>query len=273
AQELGRDYGGSQFRVFPADFFVYGEQGLINPLLRGNMKYRRDTLEPDFERHMDGTGHLWCKLNQKGRPPAGNYVFGADVSTGLGGAYTSNSALIGIDAQTMEQVFELATNIVPPSDFADLCIAYCKWFGDAHLAWEHGGPGVPFTTRILTQRYPNIYRRKVLWQNSAKQKKEVGWVTDSKTKPVMFDELSRSVRTGELKLRSADLMHECGQYIWHNNKIVHAQTVNTKEEGSKGDQHGDRVIAACVAVQAIRERPILTVASETPGVSSRTMAG
>ncbi|MHC4718629.1 MAG: hypothetical protein ACYS5V_16795, partial [Planctomycetota bacterium] len=256
AQELDRDYGGSTYRIFGAEFFGKTDESVRPPYARGEMGYHPETLVPDFETVEKGPLLLWTALNARRKPPRHDYVIGADVSSGLGGSYTSNSAAVVVDATTMEQVAEYASNTITPADFADLCIALAKWFHDAYLAWEHEGPGTAFTAQVLRRKYSNVYRRTILWRKGRKKTKEVGWVTNARTKEAMFTELGRSVRSGELKIRSRTLSKECGEYVRVNGKIVHVLSVSTDDDSSKGKAHGDRAIALGVCLQGVRDRAL-----------------
>jgi hypothetical protein len=276
AQELDRDYGGSSFRVFSSAFLEAAKANTRPPFFEGNFTYHQINLDPDFDKVENGQSKLWTTLNLQSIPPQSAYVVGVDVSTGTGGSYTSNSCAVVFDMVAMEQVFEFVSNTTLPTDFADMCIALSKWFHDAYLIWEQNGPGgAPFTKRVLDQRYANIFWRKTLWKRSRGRPREAGWWTDTKSEPLMFEAFSMAVRTGELKVRSDALVSECTQYIWKGGKITHMARSSTPDESSKGSAHGDRVIAACVAFQGIKDRPINTARNATPqGVyGSQTVAG
>jgi hypothetical protein len=256
AQELDRDYGGSMHRVFGAEFTAAAQKHVRPPLTRGILSYHPETLEPEFEISEDGPVKIWLPLDNNNKPPAHPYVLGADVATGLGGSYTSNSSVTAIDQVTMEQVVEITANTIPPADFADLCMALGKWLYDAYLAAEANGPGAGFIKRVLDKRYHNLYHRPILYKRGRKKTKEVGWWTDTKSKEAMFGELSRSVKAGEVQLHSAELVAECGQYVYINGKIEHVLGVSTDDDSSKGTAHGDRVIGCGVCLMAARDRPL-----------------
>jgi hypothetical protein len=257
AQELDRDYGGSMYRIFGNDFFDRTEDSVRKPFVAGMLDYSKETLEPSWDTIEAGPMHLWTTLDAQRRPPQHPYAIGADVSTGLGGSYTSNSVVTVIDMLTREQVLEYACNTMSVPDFADLCIALAKWFHGAYLSWEHNGPGAGFTARVKTQRYPNCYLRASYWRSGSKKRsKELGWWTDDKTKEKMFSELARAVKVRELVLRSEMLVTECGQYVRLGGKIEHIMAANTADESSRGKAHGDRVIAAGVCLQAVLDRPL-----------------
>ena len=260
AQELDRDYGGSVFRIFQDDFRAAAAKTVKKPRMRGMITYHPETLTPQLDSSDDGQLLLWTTIDHLHRPPARPYVVGADVGTGLGGSYTSNSAVSVIDLTTQEQVAEMAINTMQTADFADFCMALSKWFYDAYLVWEANGPGMAFSNQVLRRQYGNVFYRTNLWKNSKKKSKEVGWWTTKDSKEAMFSELIRSVRSGEVLMRSEDLAKECNQYVRLGGKIEHVLATTTEDDSSKGTAHGDRVIAFAVALQGLRDRPVTSKA-------------
>lgn len=256
AQELDRDYGGSMHRVFGHDFMeVAGSAIKQRQPLVGNLILNKETMEVEFDREDSGIVKIWTELDSYGRPPARQYCCGADLSTGLGGSHTSNSVFTIIDMVTKEQVLEISSNTIQPGDFADLCVAACKLFWDAYLAWEHNGPGTAFTRRVKQLHYPNVYYRVHNFRKGRKRTKEMGWWTDDKTKESMFSDMYQAVRSGEVTVRSEKLYEEFGQYVRKNGAIEH-NAVASAGDDAKGKAHGDRVIAFGVAIQAMNDRPL-----------------
>jgi hypothetical protein len=162
--------------------------------------------------------------------------------------------MIAFDMRTGEQVLEFAANTVAPTVFADMAIAVAKWMFDAYLAWEHNGPGASFTKQVLNRQYGNIYYRKSQSRRGRSSSKEAGWWTDEKTKEVMFGEFQSAVIMNEVVIRSKELLTECSRYVRKEGRITHALTKDAADD-SKGVSHGDRAIAACVALQALKDRP------------------
>jgi hypothetical protein len=275
AQELDRDYGGSVYKYFGNDFMEQAGKGVRAPEIRGILSYHPETLKPDFDKSDDGQLLIWCPLDIRKRPPKHQYVVAADVGTGLGGSYTSNSVACVLNLNTSEQVAEFASNTMPAADFADYCMAMAKWFYDAFLIWEHNGPGASFTNRVKLQNYGNTYRRKSQFKNSVKYTNDLGWWTTRDTKESMFSAFYQAVKSGELTVRSDDMVKECAQYVRINGRISHVLAGTTEDQSSRGEAHGDRVIAACVGLQAAKERPLASqaLAEETLDNPSRnTMA-
>lgn len=263
AQELDRDYGGSMARYFGTEFFEEAKKTFKKPK-RFTIDYSQEELKNcSLSKNDLGPVEVYCALDAKNRPAEKAYVAGADVSAGIGGVASSNSVLQVIDAQTGEQVLEYTTNTTAPADFADDCIAICKIFNDAYLIWEINGPGSGFTMQVMDRQYPNIYMRKVLWKKGkGKRMKEPGWHTGQKTKELMFSELHRRVKVGEAVIRSEKLLQECSEYIRDGNKIEHVGASRTEDGASKGEAHGDRVMAFAIAIQGIKDRPFSSKSKE-----------
>lgn len=255
AQELDLDYGGSTYRIFGADFFDHANRGVMQPLLEGSIIYHPEKLEVDFDKVVGGPVKLWAQLDHQNRPPPRPYIISADLSTGLGGSYTSNSVVQVIDQISREQVLEFAVNTIQPGDFADLCISIAKWFWDGHLAWEQNGPGNAFGKRVIENGYANIYYRTLLWRRSNRRTKSPGFWTDKNTKEALFAEIINGVKTKAILLRSAALVAECEQYVRINGKIEHVGAATTSDDSSKGEAHGDRVMSLGVGLMACKERP------------------
>lgn len=258
AQELDRDYGGSMHRIYGHDFFAKAEASQREPLIRGILNFNLETLEPEFDIVENGPFLLWAPLDHRGRPPAHSYAVGVDLSAGLGGSHSSNSAIEVIDLVTMEQVLEYAVNTEPPTDFADTAIAVCKLFNNAYLAWEanHSNGGA-FSKRVKDRQYGNVYYRKQLHKRGSARTNEMGWWSDDRSIGVMHGDLSRAVRNDELILHGKSLIEECGQYVVDNGKIIHVLSKGRNtDQNSKGKAHGDRVVAMCVAFQAAKDRPV-----------------
>jgi hypothetical protein len=255
AQELDRDYGGSAYRIFGDSFVEKCQNNVAAPTLEGDFNFNQEDLEKvRFDQIEGAPAKLWFPLSSIGRPPQSMYTIGCDVSSGTGGSYTSNSTMVGFDVRTGEQVLEFAANTISPMQFADLAIAVSRWMFNAYLVWEHNGPGASFTKQVLNRQYENIYYRKSHSRRGRKGSKEAGWWTDEKTKEVMFGEFSSAVLMNDIVIRSKDLVTECSRYVRKEGKITHALTKEAADD-SKGVSHGDRAIAACVALQGIRDRP------------------
>ena len=258
AQELDRDYGGSDYQIFGKELYEAGQKNVMIPFMRGIFGYHADTLAPEFEKSNDGPMRLWMHLDDNNKPIAAHseFVIGCDISAGLGGSYTSNSVAAVVNSVTKTQVAEFATNTMRPEDFADYVVSLCKFFHKAYLIWEHNGsPGGAFTKRVLDQQYPNIYYREVEHKSFKKKTKNPGWWSTERNKLGVLSTLAKAVKTDEFVIRSAELLEECRQYVYKDGRVVHSRSVRTLDDSSKGQAHGDRVIAAALAWHAVKDRP------------------
>lgn len=259
AQELDRDYGGSLHKIFTEDFYSATNRTVRPPFARINIEYNPDSLRPSvIGKAADGELLLWTTLDYLNRPPQHPYVASCDISAGRGTSYTSNSVLVILDLVTGEQVGELVTNTTPPDAFADKVMAICYWLGDAYLAWERNGPGLPFSDRVKEMGYPDVFMRPLLTDKRRRKKtKEPGWWSDAKSKEIMLAELRRVVAVEQVKVRSKSLVEESHQYVRIGKAIEHVANARAKpDDPDKNDNHGDRVIALGVGVMAARDRPV-----------------
>lgn len=258
AQELDRNYAGAKQKPFREAFMQQATSRLLEHFHVGELDYRKDgpgELLSDCEFTTDAYGRLklWMPLNVRMEPPARAYIVAADIATGTGGAHSSNSVAQIIDTVSVEQVGEFVSQTIMPSDFADYCMMLGYWLNNAQIIFEVNGPGSAFMKRIQDRKYQNVYWRKTLEGTGQKMSRKMGWHTSEVTKEIMFTDFERVVREGVLIVRSSAVVDECRQYIRDNSgKLVFGNALK-----SPGSTHGDRVIALCVGVQALKERTSL----------------
>ena len=260
AKELDGSFGRSIARIFPEEFFVIADKAVQVAETRGRLVVNpEDPKKHEFLIEKDGPCHLWFKPGPDRKPPYHSYAAGIDISSGKGGIYTANSVISVIDRITNEQVFEFATNRMEPSEFADFCMGVCYWFHTAFMCWEVNFEG-GFAGRVLEKQYPDLFSRRLDWERKRSKTRKIGWHTSDKSKEKMFDDMSVKVRTGFFIPRSRLLVEECGQYIRDvRHKIKHVAEDKSTNNHEGGKQHGDRVIAFSLAIQACLERPLPSV--------------
>ena len=67
--------------------------------------------------------------------------------------------------------------------------------------------------------------------------------------------MAGAIQSKEYIIRSDKLLDECRQYVYKDGKVVHSRSVKTQDDSSKGQAHGDRVIAAALAWHGAVDRP------------------
>ena len=257
AQELDLDYGGSAYLIFDTFFTAKMEETVREPLHLCEMDFDYESLEPEIKLAEKGDLKLWIPLAADRRSPQGRFVIGADVSNGQGGTFSSASTLCVFNSQTSEQVAEWSNRLTPPGEMALVAIAIAKWFNNAYFAWEDNGPGGGLKSVVMRRGYQNIYYREMLGKKKRVKGTTAGWHTSEESKEAMFADFDTAVKHGKIILRSRRLLAETGNYIRKNGKIFHALIPNANDDAS-GVSHGDLVIAACVARQALLRRPRLS---------------
>jgi hypothetical protein len=104
----------------------------------------------------------------------------------------------------------------------------------------------PFAKEIMeVVYYGNVFYRDVPEIGSRRKSRKAGWSNrNNEDKADLFEKMALGMETGELTIRSEDLIRECGEYEWEKGKIIHAPT---KNRNAVETNHGDRCIAAGVA--------------------------
>lgn len=270
AQELDGSFTGSVGRPFGVELIERCQQLVRKPLWSGQFTYDPSDLANGGEAYPGGQPvfNLWRPLDARNRLPRGLYVLGCDISAGTGGDWSSNSVISIFDCVTCEQVGEWASHKVPPTEFADLVVAMCWWIGQnamdlPFLIWErNGSTGTAFTARIIALGYPNVYR--------AGGGEELRPYVKKTDRPGYFNSridyaltpLLNAMTSGAITLRSEDCLKECGEYLYDGNRWIHPGSTTSLDASSQGLNHGDRVVAAGMAVHGLKDRGYLTGAAD-----------
>jgi hypothetical protein len=249
AMDLDIDARGSVSTPFDPAVIVRLQRHCRAPLWEGDV-----TADGDFIEAKGGPLKLWCCL-LNGRPPDGEYAFGADVSAGTG---ATPSCLSAANCGTGEKVLEYVNAHIKPDAFAVLAVAVCKRFNNAILAWEHhGGPGVTFGNTLMGDcGYRNVYE-----QEDAIRKKlggrpslgSPGWRPMGSAKNILIQQYALALENGEYTNPSEPALDECGEFKYDGaGKIMHSKDVGTDPEAAR-ENHGDIVIADALSCKLVRE--------------------
>jgi hypothetical protein len=220
---------------------------------------------------LGGLTSLWCPLDASNMPPKSEYVFGADISAGTGGAFSSYSALEGLDKKTGEQVFEWRGNRLDPIQFADLAVWVCKWFYNAYLVPEVNGPlGQLFINKVCQElKYLNVFRQIKQKVAVREPTDRIGYVNNDRGIELLKT-LESKARKGRVKPQSKIALNECGRYFMKGGKLVHSAAESTDDGAAMGLAHGDAAIAIGCASFGIDDIPVRrepTQPSEAPYLS------
>lgn len=197
------------------------------------------------------------------------YAIGVDTSRGIDraeGAGQSDPdycAAQVLDLDTGEQVASCRGRF-SPAHWAAQVATLGKWYNTAFLVPEANENGLGVIEHLLTQ-YPvaAIYRRHPMPdERGAVNLHELGWWTDTRTRPQLVNTLGNAIREQAIIIRKANTLQECLTFVYKP---------NGKPEGQSGC-HDDEVIALALAVigmiRAPREMPKTEAAKNTTRVQS-----
>lgn len=174
-----------------------------------------------------------------------SYAIGADVATGRGADY---SAAYVIDLATMELVAEYHSKIEADIYARDLhflgrryntariAIESAGGFGEAVIiALRDGVTGRP--------KYPNLYRHVMSSRTTFQEAKTYGFPTNTKTRPLILNQMEQALRERSLPSMPGGLLSECGEFVY--------QDVGTSPRARTGSRD-DRVMAAAITLEMFR---------------------
>lgn len=178
---------------------------------------------------------------QEQLPKSGvEYIVGADTAEGINGDYDVATV---INKQTGEQVKTIVGHW-PVDVYARKLVELAKEYNNALLAIERNNHGHAVILGVQQQGYMRLY---------VHEDGKYGWLTSSKTKPLMIDQMEQAVREKYLLL-------SCNQLL------VEMQTFQYNEKGSAQAQPGkhDDIVMATAIAWAVRNRPTGRIFTSKP---------
>jgi hypothetical protein len=163
-------------------------------------------------------GELWIwEKPQRGK----KYFIGGDPAEGLARGDYSVAEVVDDNGN---QVAEYRGHIAPDK-FADLLAGLGKMYLRAEIICERNNHGQLTLYRLAKEiGYPKLYTQ-VDFENQAegKEVKKYGWLTTSKSKPLVIDLLVSLMRDGKSGIRSRVLVDECRTYVVDSRGRTNAQ--------------------------------------------------
>lgn len=263
AMDLDIDPSGSVSQFFdPIAVRVLQETYCTEPRWHGDLLYDPDAGRPlQLTAAPGGPLELWCPLDAQGKPPAGRYAIGSDISTGNG---ATPSCLSVVNRDTGEKAGQYQNAWIAAESFAALSVALCWLFADeegngAAFCWEHHGPGINYGNKVIELGYRNVYYRKAeLGALKQKNSDLPGWIPLPPNKRVTLEEYRAALYARQFLNRSRRALEECLAFKWgDSNNIVHAHEVN--EDPTKARvNHADLAMADALAWKMCKEQRRLT---------------
>ncbi|WP_108669543.1 DNA packaging protein [Peribacillus acanthi] len=163
------------------------------------------------------------------------YVIGADTSEGkVNGDYSTATVW---DIKTYKQVAKWHGHI-DPDLFGDELSKLGYYYNTALIAPEKNNHGFTTINKLKNLNYPNVFQMERYDETSDKTTKELGFLTNRKTKPLIIDNMARMIRESLIETKDKDLISECITYIREDDGGTNAQ------EGC----HDDLVMASAIAL-------------------------
>lgn len=191
------------------DFLTSGDNVFDMLIMEAHKKSLRDT-SPLIDRY---NGNL--KIYEK--PQIGKrYVMGIDVASGHGRDF---SAFVIMDLEGNEVCEYRGKH--PTRKYAKIIYEFGKWYGWALAGVEINGIGYTVIDQLQDMGYPCIYNRIAFVRGDDGEKRrstEPGWVTSSKTRPVIIDGLEQAIRDYDYIPKSKQFVNESYTFIWNGTK-------------------------------------------------------
>jgi len=183
--------------------------------------------------------------------PEWQYVIGADSCES---ALSHDEACAQVVArQTWEQVAHLHGHMAP-DDFGKKLFPLGQYYNMALIAPERNGPGAVTVHTLAEMYYPNLCRtQRLVFTDGGKpeETEEHGFHTNVKTKPLLIDKLSASLRDLLLVIHDKKTFDQLSLYV--------VKKVNEEGHVSMGAEDGhfdDCVMALAIAVWYAHQLPV-----------------
>ncbi len=170
------------------------------------------------------------------------YVIGADPAEGL--EHGDKSSGVVLNKRTNKTVCIYNHNI-PPDRFEDDLVKLGNFYNESLIACENKGYGYS-VNQGLYKKYGRVYRRLKTKKGFNEPTLELGFNTNSVTRPQMLSQLAEEIAEGSTDLVDKDLIQQCWTFI---NNIKRGQP-----EAEKG-KCDDLVMARAIAGQVRLEQP------------------
>lgn len=221
-------------RIFPVETVKPQVKNIMIPKARGEVEFADN--RAFFLAAEDGDLRIYKSPVRSHR-----YLIASDSSDGMQGGDPAAAQVI--DLTTWEQVAVLHGSI-PPDIFGTKLFALGAFYNWAFLAMEVNNQGLVTVLKVRDLHYPAhqvAHHEKINFDITTGERKtheELGWNTNSKTKPLIIADLQEAMRDILLVLHDADTLAE----------INHYSVLADGTWGGAGGYHDDRVMSLAIGV-------------------------
>jgi len=227
--------GNPVFNVEALSFYK-GLRGMIKPpKFIGNLTGFKP---PFLEENPGGYIKVWEKPK-----PNRQYVIGADPCEGIkGGDYACAQV---IDRQSFDQVAVWHGHI-DADQFGRELFKLGTWYNNAMIAPERNSIGIATVITLRDLYYANLWTRERVGGYADTLTKDLGWQTDSKTRPLIIGNSARALRDKLLGLHDEATLMELFSF----------QYDESGRAGGVPGSHDDRVMALMIAIEMYNRVPL-----------------
>ena len=262
AAELDMDFGGATRRFFKTEVIKKGFNHCADPHYRCLLVRQSDSWIPKLKTSEHGDIDIWVPPDvnlwvddQKVLhiPRARMFAMGIDISQGLGGTYSSYSAIVILDRTTGRQVAEFRHNKMYPVELAEYANILGVAWNYALLCAEVTGIGEQFQSKIIQLGYQNLwYRPRDSESVSQATSIKPNYRNTDKGKTIL-GEMQRAMQSDKITIYSRRVIQECERYFEDEKGDLKHPLVGKGRPDSPEKSHGDSAIACAVAWWSIHE--------------------
>ncbi|MBU5311057.1 hypothetical protein KQI38_03390 [Tissierella carlieri] len=181
-----------------------------------------------LKQYLNQSLFLWEKPK-----PDMKYYLGVDSAEGVG----SDFSVIEIFSEEGIQVAEFRNNKIAPHIFAQVVFELGMYYNYGQLIVEKASAGHTVVSKLRHDyRYRNMYMHKE-YDQRGRAKKKVGYVTNSKTKPLMINKFRELFEENQIVINSKTLLEEMKVFKIEGDKM-----------GAISGMHDDCVMAASMCL-------------------------
>jgi hypothetical protein len=172
------------------------------------------------------------------------YAIGVDVSEGIEiesskGKESDYSVITVWDIAGRKTVARWR-GMIDPDELGDLVFAIGMFYNKALVGVEINNHGLTTAAKLKNTFYRNLYMRESAEDEQFQVRtSKFGWLTNKKTKPVMINELVRTIRENDIIDLDVVFIRECMSYVRDDKGAMNAQQ----------GQHDDTVMSMAIALQ------------------------
>lgn len=240
-------------QVFPPECFEFVASTIDNnPIAIGNFD-GQGNLHWIADYSTGRCGQSWCKEDHRYDaelpvkiwewPVRGaQYVVGADPAEGLGGNHDYSVAWVNRIGQGREPDYQVAifrSNTIPACDFAMVINSIGRLYNNALVSIEYNSITTVGDNVKTYYQYPNLYRWKHPDNVGRTESNKYHWVTNLKTRPVLWQNAVRYLKSGLFVVRE--------QQFYNEMETFQKEESGTRVGAERGS-HDDVLFAAMIAL-------------------------